>query len=261
MSGLRRAVPLVGWVLLLATVLAGMTAAGSGALAGPDLGDPASWGDWAQARTSPEAAVAVLRLVAIALCWYLLAVTLLAAVTSLGRAGRLVSAVDVVTLPFVRRVVQAGLGVGVAGAAVAAVGAGTAPEPPVRPTAADVALLVTAPGGGPSMVRVDDVAPADDDALDLDDAPPVMQRLAEVEEAPAGDDQTWTVTAGDHLWSIAEETLARAWRRPVSDAEVTPFWQQVVELNRDRLADPANPDLVFPGQVLAVPRPPSAPGP
>jgi nucleoid-associated protein YgaU len=36
---------------------------------------------------------------------------------------------------------------------------------------------------------------------------------------------------------------------------VAPYWQRLVEANRPALADPANPDLVFPGQVFTVPDP------
>ena len=71
------------------------------------------------------------------------------------------------------------------------------------------------------------------------------------------DDSTWIVEAGDHLWSIAERTLASAWARAVSDDEVAPYWRHVVEHNRARLADPSNPDLIFPGQTFLLPAPPS----
>lgn len=62
--------------------------------------------------------------------------------------------------------------------------------------------------------------------------------------------------------SAASETaLARAWGRTPSDAEVDPYWRVVVETNRVHLLDPANPDLVRPGQVLLVPAPPPVPRP
>src|SRR4051812_30971445 len=118
----RRFAPIVAWVAGLVALLAGMAAIGHGALAAPDLRDPGSWGDWVAARTAAEAAVAILRVVVLVLATYLLLVTLLAVVLRVGRAGRLVTVADVVTLPFVRSLVQAGLGIGLAGAAVAAVG-------------------------------------------------------------------------------------------------------------------------------------------
>ena len=37
------------------------------------------------------------------------------------------------------------------------------------------------------------------------------------------------------------------------DAEITRYWRTLVEANRDRLVVPGNPDLVLPGQELALP--------
>ena len=65
--------------------------------------------------------------------------------------------------------------------------------------------------------------------------------------------RTWTVAPGQHLWSISSAVLADALGRPPSDPEVVPYWRRVIEANRTRLADPANADLLFPGQVLVVP--------
>ena len=59
---------------------------------------------------------------------------------------------------------------------------------------------------------------------------------------------TWVVAPGDHLWSIAERTLAAA-GRATGDADVAPYWLAVVAANED-LADP---DLLRPGQVVALP--------
>jgi nucleoid-associated protein YgaU len=68
--------------------------------------------------------------------------------------------------------------------------------------------------------------------------------------------ETWTIEAGDHLWAVAEETLADEWGRPPTDDEVLAYWTTLVDANRSRLADPGNPDLVFPGQVVVLPPPP-----
>ena len=257
MPALRRSAPLVAWILGLGALLVALHAVGGGGLAAPDLRQPGSWSDWAAARTPAEAAMAVLRLVALALGWYLLVVTALAVALRLGQGGgRLVTVADVITLPFVRGLVQAAVGVGLAGAAVAAVGA-AGPSGRV-PTAAEVALVATVAG--------DATAEADDEPvvmqrLPVDDAAPVMQQvLDEPAPVPAGD-HTWVVGAGDHLWSIAERVLAESWGRSPDDAEVVPYWQQVIELNRAELPDPGNPDLLFPGQRLHVPTPPAPPTP
>lgn len=68
---------------------------------------------------------------------------------------------------------------------------------------------------------------------------------------------TWTVKPGQCFWSIAEDVLRTARGRAVTDAEIVPYWHTLIEKNRSRLADRSNPDLIFPGQVFAVP----APGP
>jgi hypothetical protein len=63
----------------------------------------------------------------------------------------------------------------------------------------------------------------------------------------------WVVTPGEHLWGIAEETLADRLGRPPTDAEVVPYWRTVIEANRDRLVHRDDPDLILPGQVLLLP--------
>jgi hypothetical protein len=65
-----------------------------------------------------------------------------------------------------------------------------------------------------------------------------------------------TVAAGpgDHLWSLAEQDLAGVLGRIPTEAEVQPHWMQVVDINRNKLVDPDNPDLIFAGQVFDMPR-------
>ncbi len=65
--------------------------------------------------------------------------------------------------------------------------------------------------------------------------------------------ETWRVQPGECFWSIAEDVLTRSRNRPPSDAEIVPYWRALIEANRAALADRANPDLVFPGQVFTVP--------
>ena len=64
---------------------------------------------------------------------------------------------------------------------------------------------------------------------------------------------TWTIQRGDHLWGVAEATLARHLARSPTDAEITPYWSRLIETNRHRLIDPTNPDLVIAGQTFELP--------
>jgi nucleoid-associated protein YgaU len=68
-----------------------------------------------------------------------------------------------------------------------------------------------------------------------------------------GATSTWTVRRGDHLWGIAERTLATRRAADPSDDDVRRYWVELIATNRGRLADPANPDLIFAGQVLVLP--------
>jgi hypothetical protein len=66
---------------------------------------------------------------------------------------------------------------------------------------------------------------------------------------------TWRVEPGESFWSMAAEILEGAWGRPPDDGEIGPYWRDLVDLNRSRLVN-GDPDLVLPGQVFEVPRPP-----
>jgi LysM domain len=67
----------------------------------------------------------------------------------------------------------------------------------------------------------------------------------------------WTVRPGDNLWSIAEATLAEAWGRIPPERVLARYWWQVVQANRPFLPNPADPNLLFPGDRVAIPALPS----
>jgi nucleoid-associated protein YgaU len=72
-------------------------------------------------------------------------------------------------------------------------------------------------------------------------------------------DAVHEVEPGESLWSIARDALTDAWGRAPTDGEMVGYWRAVVEVNRSRLADPDNPDLIFPGQQVVLPPAPVAP--
>jgi hypothetical protein len=241
----RRVLLLTGWFVGLAAVLAALHAAGSGPLAAPPLRTPGAWAGWAAERTPPEAAVAVLRLVAIALGWYLLAATALGVVARLAGGARSVELADLVALPLVRSVVHAGLGVGLVGTVVATANAGTAAAPLRQPTAADVALSLpatTVPATEPAAVTGAAAEPVIDLRL-----PEASGPVADVAEPAA---RTWVIQPGDHLWSVADRVLTDAFGRPPHEREVLVYWKALIERNRHLLPDP---DLVHAGLTIELP--------
>ena len=60
------------------------------------------------------------------------------------------------------------------------------------------------------------------------------------------------VEPGDSLWSIAAGEV-RDRTGKTDDATITRYWDEVVRANRAVLVDPANPDLIYPGQRIALP--------
>lgn len=241
----RRAGRAATWLLglLLAGVVLRLAATGD--LEGPPVGSLDELTAWADAREPAATAVALVRLTAEVVIWYLLAVSVLHAAATVLRAGGGHRLADAITTPAVRRLVRTGLGLGLA--AASSVGGheeatGTAGTVTMTPVVA--APVVT-------QTRIED--PAGTAAM----RPQVAPGSGVAQMVPAAP-ATWTVSSGESLWSIAEDLLADAWQRPPSGAETDPFWRALVERNRDRLADPADPDLIHPGQVFEVPPLPPA---
>lgn len=68
------------------------------------------------------------------------------------------------------------------------------------------------------------------------------------------------VHPGDNLWKMAERHLQDQ-GSGVSDIDVRAYWERLIEANRDRLADPLDPDRIYTGQLIRMPAIPGAPAP
>ncbi|MFO8075343.1 MAG: LysM domain-containing protein, partial [Egibacteraceae bacterium] len=121
---------------------------------------------WVSAEDPLTTAFTVLRLVVLALAWYLLGVTTIGVVARLARAARVVALADLLTVAPVRRLLSAALGVGLATAAVTSLPQAPAAPPPTvvaeaapsaeegHGTVADPGHDVAVPEGGPPDVAV-----------------------------------------------------------------------------------------------------------
>jgi hypothetical protein len=229
----------LGWLAGLVVAAIALRLAAHGTLSAPSLGSPGALTDWAGGREPVVASVALVRLVAEVATWYLLALSALHLVSGALRTTGGHRLADALSLPAARRLVRAGLGVALVAAPVGdrdeVASPGVATMAPVAHAPLATEAGAEAPRGTATM------QPVATATTDRGTAPMVP--------APA----TWTVTAGDSLWSIAEELLADAWHRPPTDAEVDPFWRTLVAANQARLVDPSDPDLIHPGQVFEVP--------
>ena len=82
--------------------------------------------------------------------------------------------------------------------------------------------------------------------------PTIVVPIERTQEVPDPTD-TWTVQRGDHLWGIAEETLAdgSAPGPTPSQRQVAHYWQRLIEENRDVIGP--DPDVIHPGVTLVLP--------
>lgn len=90
------------------------------------------------------------------------------------------------------------------------------------------------------------VGGADDSSSYL---PIVVKGAAAVEEQSG---HTVTVLPGDHLWSISKSVLEERLGREPTTSEVTPYWRKVIIDNIAGL-ESGDPDLIYPGEVIAIP--------
>ncbi len=246
----------VAWLGLLVAMVVALHRLGSGSLSTPPLLDRAALQRWLDQRDAVTIAFAAVRVVALVLGWYLLVVTTVGLAARATRVPGLVRLADLATIPAVRRALGAVAGVGLSASAASLVAGSLLPDQ--APPAGEVSLAE----GGVVLQRLPDQGGVVLRRLPDDEGSATMR----VDDHPTPADAAtppaeWTAQPGDHLWHVAEATLARSWGRAPSDAEVSPYWQQVVDANRDGLADPGNPDLILPGQVLHLPPPPPPPTP
>ena len=84
---------------------------------------------------------------------------------------------------------------------------------------------------------------------DADPVPPVES----TQVVPEGNPAEVVVEPGENFWELAEEQLATTTGEEPTDLETLPYWHDMIEANDDRLVQPGTPNLILPGQRLAVP--------
>lgn len=200
------------------------------------------------ASVDPGVAMAALvRLGALAVTAWLVVATAGQLVVGSGAPAAIRRAADLIAPRSLQRFVHglAGLSLS-AGLAVVVPSAGT---PAAGPTGVAVLRLVTEPPPGTATLRlVPEPAPA---ATPMPVAPAPVAAAAPSPTPPA---EHLVVEPGDSLWSIAEEVLLERGADP-DDLAVERYWRRLVDANRRALVDPANPDLIYPGQELTLPAP------
>ena len=219
-----------GALALLVAVVIGLHVLGSAS--GLTLAD---WRSWTE--ESADAATGVIRLLALALAYYLIMV--LVAVLFFGERidghwlEKFIPYGMFVTLGLV-----AGVGALTVASSSGQVSA-TGPTPlTLQPSAAPLTLQPATDMG---------IAPGADLAANY-------TPFGTDYRATTATGDTWKVRNGESFWSIAEEALQDAWGvDELTDEEIVSYWEPLIEANQDRLVDPGNPDLILPDQELVLP--------
>lgn len=218
--------------------------------------------DWFRAGDPTVALVAVARLVALAIGYWLLVTTVLyAAAHHLGWHA-LTDSLRWITLPAVRRAVQGVTAMSLTSASLmgpAAVSVGPALAQDVVVAQADDTSS-TSEGGGESgsegyepdaagwpevevEVEVGDDfwRPTSVTQVETTTTATTSEREADVHTVVAGDD-LWKVSA-DHLRSVVGE---------VDELQICQYWLQVIDVNRATIRS-GDPDLIFPDEQITLP--------
>lgn len=86
-----------------------------------------------------------------------------------------------------------------------------------------------------------------DPAIAYVTAPPIRVPIS-----TASADKVVTVVSGDHLWKISDRHLTSVLGRDALDREVSPYWRQVIDVNRHTIRS-GDPNLIFPGELITLP--------
>lgn len=244
---MRRCRQVARWVGSMAAIAVGLfwlELLGAGGLGPPPLSVEGA-ASWLDHRDTAVVVFALLRLCAVTAGWYLLLITAIGGGASVLELRRLSLLVNRVTLPFARGIVTGVTLLGV-----------MAPPPPNSVGPTDTMLELPPDQTSPAAVSGTDTATlhllptaSTVAATPTSDPAPMPAVSAPDDEAAA----TWIVQRGESFWSIATEHLADQFGRPVSEREVVSYWQELVEMNRSRLANPKVADLLFSGQEVVLP--------
>jgi hypothetical protein len=238
---ISRRLGLVGWLGFLVASIAGLHRLGSAF--------PLKLVLVPSGPLEPTLAAAI-RLAGLAAGYWLAASTVLYLIGRAARLPRALRAIGWATIGPVRRLID---GV-VAGAVVVSVGLpataaliepGYIPVPAGDPVGTEVPMTESPPGPvvpGTLFLPIQQIpVPEVGDPESVAPQTPVPTGLTEV-----------VVRSGDHMWSLAEQRLNLILGREASDAEIAPYWLQVVGVNLSRIRS-GDPDLIFPGEILVLP--------
>lgn len=213
--------------------------------------------EWFQATEPAVALVAIARLAALAIGYWLLTTTIIYGLAHQLGWSAVTDGMRWITLPVVRRVVHGVTAVSLTGFSIMGPAA-VSVAPALAQTEAVVAQDGDDDSTGQLESEVDDGTPPpayEPEAAGWPDMAPesdgfwIPEALTQADDVSAA---THTVVKGDHLWSIAEDRLRSVVGRDVTEDEICQYWLKVIDANRGSLAS-GDPDLIYPDERVTLP--------
>lgn len=195
--------------------------------------------DWLTTSDTPVVVLTVVRVGAMAAIWYVLATTILCAIAHRSPWKRFATAVDRITLPGARVLAVRLATVSAIGGLAMPVASATAASPHQTP------VLHHLTANEPTTSTTVTLPP-----VSIPQEPQSADAATSIKQLP----QQHTVQRGENFWTIAQDTLTQSLNRQPTDDEITDYWRELVQVNKTKLAHPNNPDLLFAGQVLELPK-------
>lgn len=218
----------------------------------------------------PEAAVlAAVRLIAVAVASWLTVSTLLYAVALATRIPTLIRGVRWITLPGVRRVLDALVATTVVASSTLAVPGmasategppvGAAPRPtpamPYRPHPAGDGIATPSP---PAPVPSSKPRYVPEAAGNPVPVPATLEaRRPTAAPTPVPAPNTYVLRRGDNLWSVAGRRVAEHTGKRATDLttrEIGRYWVRLLDVNAPHLRS-GDPNVVYPGETVLLPDP------
>lgn len=282
---LRGWLPLAAWLAVCAAALSALWSVDQPRF-DPPPAHPSGWSEWVAERAVMDAVAGASRLLAtVALGYLILACVAHVLTLTFGTAGMRRATGRLNPGPIAALAAVAVLGSSPLASALSTSSAppggsdDTASDPPVMVLAEDPGPTSTTPTTttattiAPSTTTPTTIAPSSAASLPSGTLPPsstttrppsstTTSSVAPQSIAPAAtvpeepeepEEKEHTVVEGDNFWRIAEARVQQRIGRAPSDAEVRDYWLELIELNASQLVEPGNPNLLLPGQVLALP--------
>jgi hypothetical protein len=239
------------WLAGLASIVALLVTTGSDHPGSPPLLRPREWSLWLAERHPIDSAAGMGRVAAVALVGYLILVTLLQLLSFRAHRPNTRSWSRQLSPRFVAVLVAASL-TGVAPAAAGERDGGSVASAPTSPGLGAWMEVIEEDAGTSLPWAAEPLPPPPQTAPPLADRPPTAQPQSEQSDTDRVAPGEWLVAPGDHLWSIAERAVTAS-GAGLDEREVRRYWLSLIEANRERLIDPADPDVILPGQRLILP--------